>query len=312
MVSNLLFETLSIIVCLYWLDGRNFRVTCKMICMVIMNIGILYLCDRVGYNDVFTYLIYLMIAGYARLEFSISFFQVLFRMVAMLVFCAGIQILSALPMLLLNSLTTPEWMNLAVNLLTFLVIAYIYKKVDIQPFVVYVNKDNKKAIILLITISGLIFAAIVLLAETGIWGFYCYSRTLPGDTNVQASTFMYCLAVFAGSFWAAAVVKRRSLKPSLFICGVFLGLSLLISLHLFSWQEIKLKMLLLKILLTFAAAAGGFVLSLVPYLINKSIKKKRQAQEQRRQRQLEHRQMMQQQRELEQELARRARNNFRP
>ena len=162
------------------------------------------------------------------------------------------------------------------------------------------------------TISGLIFAAIVLLAETGIWGFYCYSRTLPGDTNVQASTFMYCLAVFAGSFWAAAVVKRRSLKPSLFICGVFLGLSLLISLHLFSWQEIKIKMLLLKILLTFAAAAGGFVLSLVPYLINKSIKKKRQAQEQRRQRQLEHRQMMQQQRELEQELARRARNNFRP
>ncbi len=162
------------------------------------------------------------------------------------------------------------------------------------------------------TISGLIFAAIVLLAETGIWGFYCYSRTLPGDTNVQASTFMYCLAVFAGSFWAAAVVKRRSLKPSLFICGVFLGLSLLISLHLFSWQEIKLTMLLLKILLTFAAAAGGFVLSLVPYLINKSIKKKRQAQEQRRQRQLEHRQMMQQQRELEQELARRARNNFRP
>ena len=162
------------------------------------------------------------------------------------------------------------------------------------------------------TISGLIFAAIVLLAETGIWGFYCYSRTLPGDTNVQASTFMYCLAVFAGSFWAAAVVKRRSLKPSLFICGVFLGLSLLISLHLFSWQEIKLKMLLLKILLTFAAAAGGFVLSLVPYLLNKSIKKKRQAQEQRRQRQLEHRQMMQQQRELEQELARRARNNFRP
>ncbi len=162
------------------------------------------------------------------------------------------------------------------------------------------------------TISGLIFAAIVLLAETGIWGFYCYSRTLPGDTNVQASTFMYCLAVFAGSFWAAAVVKRRSLKPSLFICGVFLGLSLLISLHLFSWQEIKLQMLLLKILLTFAAAAGGFVLSLVPYLINKSIKKKRQAQEQRRQRQLEHRQMMQQQRELEQELARRARNNFRP
>ena len=162
------------------------------------------------------------------------------------------------------------------------------------------------------TISGLIFAAIVLLAETGIWGFYCYSRTLPGDTNVQASTFMYCLAVFAGSFWAAAVVKRRSLKPSLFICGVFLGLSLLISLHLFSWQEIKLKMLLLKILLTFAAAAGGFVLSLVPYLINKSIKKKRQAQEQRRQRQLEHRQRMQQQRELEQELARRARNNFRP
>ena len=141
-------------------------------------------------------------------------------------------------------------------------------------------------------------------------GSYCYSHTLPGDTNVKASTFMYCFALFAGNFWAGAVVRRRSLKPGLIICGVFLALSLIISLNLFSWREIKIKMFLLKIVLTAAAAAAGFILSLVPYLINKAIKKERQEQAQRRQRQLERRQLQQQQQELEREIARRTRGRF--
>lgn len=171
-------------------------------------------------------------------------------------------------------------------------------------------RKSKQPKVISATISGLIAAAIVLLAEVGLWGSYCYSHTLPGDTNVNASTFMYCFALFAGNFWAGAVVRRRSLKPSLIICGVFLLLSLLISLHLFSWREIKIKLLLLKIVLTAAAAAAGFILSLVPYLINKAIKKEKQAQEQRRQRQLERRQLQQQQQELERELARRTRGRF--
>lgn len=161
MICSLLFEILSITVCLYWLDGREFRITCKMICMVIMNIVILYLCDRIGYNDVFTYMIYLMIAGYARLEFAISLFQVFIRMAIMLVFCAGIQILSALPMSLLNGLITSEWMNLVVNLSTFLIIVFSYRNVNIQPFMVYMKKDNKKAVILFISISSLVFWYIV-------------------------------------------------------------------------------------------------------------------------------------------------------
>lgn len=118
---------------------------------------------------------------------------------------------------------------------------------------------------------------------------------------------MYCLALFAGNFWAGAVVRRRSLKPSLIICAVFLALSLFISLNLFSWREIKIQMFLLKIVITAAAAALGFILSIVPYLINKELKRRRQRQQERRQRQLEHRQLQNQQRELEKELARRAR-----
>lgn len=169
------------------------------------------------------------------------------------------------------------------------------------------KRPSKYSQIAIAAISGLIFAAIVLLAECGLWGFYCYSHTLPGDTNVKASTLMYCLALFAGNFWAGAVVRRRSLKPSLIICAVFLALSLLISLNLFSWREIKIQMFLLKIVITAAAAALGFILSLAPYLINKELKLRRQRQQERRQRQLEHRQLQNQQRELEKELAQRAR-----
>lgn len=171
-------------------------------------------------------------------------------------------------------------------------------------------RKPKQPRVITAAISGLIVAAIVLLAEVGLWGSYCYSHTLPGDTNVKASTFMYCFALFAGNFWAGAVVRRRSLKPGLIICGVFLALSLIISLNLFSWREIKIKMFLLKIVLTAAAAAAGFILSLVPYLINKAIKKERQEQAQRRQRQLERRQLQQQQQELEREIARRTRGRF--
>lgn len=124
-------------------------------------------------------------------------------------------------------------------------------------------------------ISGLICAALVLLTEVGIWGLYCYSRGLPGDTNANASTFMYCFAVFAGCFWAGAVVKRRSLKPVLLLCGVFMGTSLLVSLRLFSLKEFKFSMILLKTLFTAISAILGFVLSLAPYLINKWIKRQR-------------------------------------
>lgn len=138
MGSSLVLEAAAIILCLYWLDGKKFRITGKMVCMVIAHIGLLFLCDSIGYNDLFTYMIYLVIAGYARSEFSISFYQVFFRIVSMLVLCAGIQVLSAIPLLIMNGIITQEWMNLAANLLTFLGIFFLYKKIDIQPFMVYI------------------------------------------------------------------------------------------------------------------------------------------------------------------------------
>lgn len=144
------------------------------------------------------------------------------------------------------------------------------------------NPRRKRTPVTAAIISGLICSAIVLLTEVGIWGLYCYSRGLPGDTNVTASTFMYCFAVFAGCFWAGAVVKRRSLRPVLVLCGVFMALSLLVSLRLFSLAEFKIKMILLKLLFTVIAALLGFVLSLAPYLINKAIKHGQNQRQRRR------------------------------
>lgn len=136
------------------------------------------------------------------------------------------------------------------------------------------KRRRKRPPVILAAITGLLLSAIVLLAATGLYGAYCYSQNLPGDTNARASTAMYCLAVFVGCFWASAMVKRQSLKPILFIGGVYMLLSLAISWHMFTLADFKITMILLKILLTAAAAALGYLLSLIPYLINKALKHK--------------------------------------
>lgn len=161
MGSSLLFEILAIIICLYWLDGKEFKLNGKVICMVIMHIGIFYLCDLIGYHELFTVIFYLIVAVYSGFEFLISVFQVFIRIVIMLVLCAGIQILSALPLLLLNGIIAQEWINLIVNLFTFLVIFFLYKKVNIQPFMIYMDGENKKAVFLCISVSGMVFVYII-------------------------------------------------------------------------------------------------------------------------------------------------------
>lgn len=143
------------------------------------------------------------------------------------------------------------------------------------------SKPKRPPVIIAI-ISGLLVSAIILLAATGLYGTYCFSRGLPGDVNVYASTAMYCLAVFCGSFWAGAVVKRQSLVPVYVIGGAYLVTSIAVSLHLFGLAEFKFTMLLFKIVLTAAAALLGFALSLIPYLINRAIKRQRQKERERR------------------------------
>lgn len=140
----------------------------------------------------------------------------------------------------------------------------------------------KRPPVIIASITGLLASAIILLAATGLYGAYCFSRGLPGDVNVYASTAMYCLSVFCGSFWAGAVVKRQSLAPVCVIGGTYMVISIAVSLHLFGLAEFKFTMILFKIVLTAAAALLGFALSLIPYLINRAIKRKRQKERERR------------------------------
>ncbi len=140
----------------------------------------------------------------------------------------------------------------------------------------------KRPPVIIASVTGLLVSAVILLAATGLYGAYCFSRGLPGDVNVYASTAMYCLAVFCGSFWAGAVVKRQSLVPLYVIGAVYLITSVAVSLHLFELSEFKFTMLLFKIVLTAGAALLGFVLSLIPYLINRAIKRRRQKERERR------------------------------
>ena len=135
---------------------------------------------------------------------------------------------------------------------------------------------------ILATLSGLLLSGIILLAATGLYGAYCFSRGLPGDVNVYASTIMYCLAVFAGCFWAGAMVKRKTLVPAGIICATYLVISVVVSLQLFSLAEFKFTMLLFKVLITAVAGLAGFVLSVIPYLINQALKRSRQQERERR------------------------------
>lgn len=127
------------------------------------------------------------------------------------------------------------------------------------------------------TLSGLLFSALFLLAAIGLYGAYCFSQGLPGDTNVKASTAIYCLSVFVGGFWASAVVKRKSVAPLIIIGCVYMLLSLLISWRLFEPASFKFIMIFEKILLTAIALIFSYLFSLIPYLINKAFKQRRKS-----------------------------------
>lgn len=144
------------------------------------------------------------------------------------------------------------------------------------------RRTNKRPPVILACVTGVILSAVLLLAMSGLYGAYCFAQGLPGDASVHASTMIYCCSVLLGCFWASALVKRKTLKPVIFIGGVHWLLSIIISAQLFELAEFKISMILLKIVITAVAAGLGYLLSFIPYLINRAVKRQRQKEKERR------------------------------
>ncbi len=144
------------------------------------------------------------------------------------------------------------------------------------------RRTNKRPPVILACVTGVMLSAVLLLAMSGLYGSYCFAKGLPGDASVHVSTMIYCCSVLLGCFWASALVKRKTLKPVIFIGGVHWLLSIIISAQLFELAEFKISMILLKIVITAVAAGLGYLLSFIPYLINRAVKRQRQKEKERR------------------------------
>lgn len=136
------------------------------------------------------------------------------------------------------------------------------------------SRRVKRPPVITATVTGLLLSAVVLLAVTGLYGAYCYAQGTHGDASVKASTAIYALAVFAGCFWSAAVVRRQSKLPPIIIGAVYVIVSLVISAQIFTLADFKLLMICQKILITAVAGAAGYVLSLIPYLLGRATKRR--------------------------------------
>lgn len=134
------------------------------------------------------------------------------------------------------------------------------------------SRRVKRPPVITATVTGLVLSAVVLLAATGLYGAYCFSRGTHGDVSVTASAAMYALAVFVGCLWSSAMVKRQSYAPPIIIGAAYLTVSLIISARLFGVADFKILMILEKLLLTAIAGFAGYALSLIPYLLNKATK----------------------------------------
>lgn len=144
------------------------------------------------------------------------------------------------------------------------------------------SRGNKRPPVILACVTGLLLSAVLLLAMCGAYGAYCFTKDLPGDASVHASTMIYCCSVLFGCFWASALVKRKTLKPVIFIGGIHWLLSLIVSSQLFELAEFKVSMIMLKLVITAVSSSLGYLLAFIPYLINRAVKKQRQKEMERR------------------------------
>ena len=147
----LLFEILAIIVCLFWLFGQKIKITRRMVCVIIVHMGLFIVSDCVGYSSLFSIIIYAVIVEYAEMEFEKPLYETLVRVAVMILMCAGIQIVSAYFMENLNKgMSGTELGNLYVNIITVSIFYILYKKINIQGVVTYIKGERRKAKILLI------------------------------------------------------------------------------------------------------------------------------------------------------------------
>lgn len=146
----LLFEILSIIVCLFWLFGQRIKITRGMIGLIIIHMGLFTVCWRIGYNGLFSLLMYAVIAVYAWKEFRRPLREVLIRVAVMILLCAVVQVTVACGVEWLSQGNIQvEWSSLCTNLMSLIVFYIIYRKVDIQSMVIYMKGEYRKAKILL-------------------------------------------------------------------------------------------------------------------------------------------------------------------
>lgn len=146
----LFFEVMAIIVCLFWLCGEKIRVTYKMLCMIIMHIVLFIVCYHIGYNSLFSALIYLVFIAYVVFEFRLPLHKALVRVAIMLLLCAALQTIAAILFEFLSpDITETEWGTLCTNLLLFLLIYFLYRKLNMQGIIAYVKGESRTATILL-------------------------------------------------------------------------------------------------------------------------------------------------------------------
>ena len=128
-IIYLLFEILSIIVCLFWLFGQKIKITRRIVCVIIIHIGLFIVSDCVGYSSLFSIIIYTVIVGYAEIEFKRPLYETIVRVAVMILMCAGIQIASAYFMENLNKgMSGTELGNLYVNFITIFIFYILYKR----------------------------------------------------------------------------------------------------------------------------------------------------------------------------------------
>ncbi len=149
----LLFEILSIIVCLFWLFGQKIKITCGIIGLIIIHMGLFTLCWHIGYNGLFSLLMYVVIAVYAKKEFQRPLREVMIRFAVMILLCAVVQVSVVFIMENLSrGMAETSQGNLCVNFMMFFTFCILYKKVNIQGVISYIKGEHRHAKILLLGI----------------------------------------------------------------------------------------------------------------------------------------------------------------
>lgn len=152
-VISLLFEIMSAIVCLFWLCGEKIKVTYRMLGMIAMHIGLYTICYYIGFESLFSLFIYLILMGYAMIEFHMHLGQALVKIIIMTLLCTAIQTIVAIIFESFSQgITGTEWGNLCANFLLFLAVYFHYLKVNLQGVLGYIKGESKVATILLMGI----------------------------------------------------------------------------------------------------------------------------------------------------------------